>query len=185
MPQVQGLWNKLNPRERLTVWGALGVAVGWIIGLIGSYGFGGNTLALVGAIAAVVVLYLKYSPTQSITWPAPVSTIVLGISAFVALLGLLALLGILQLLGLAGAFGGFFAAAILAGIVTAAGAGVMLWGAWQEYQVSRPATTTGPAGSVTPPPVPPAWTAPSPSDTTQPPATQPPTASDSDDLPNA
>ncbi len=174
MPQVQEVWNKLNPRERLTAIGALLVALGWIIGLAGSFGLGGNTIALLGAIAVLVILFLKYSPNQSITWPAPIPLINLAISAIVALL---ALLGLVQWLQLAG-FGSFLGAAIIAAIVTAVGAALMIWGSWQEYQLTKPATTSAPA-SPPPPAAPPPAT----------PAAPPPTSyeppSDTDDLPPA
>ena len=155
MAQIQEIWNKLNPRERLTTWGTLAVVVGWIIGLTASYGIGGGGLALIGAIAVLVIFYLKYAPGQTVAWPAPVATIVLVISAIVAIGALLTLLNMLQLLGLAGY--GFFAGAILAGIVTAAGAVLMLWGAWQEYQLTAAAPApTPPASPAAPTPQPPA-----------------------------
>jgi len=174
VPQVQEVWNKLNPRERLTAIGALLVALGWIIGLAGSFGLGGNTIALLGAIAVLVILFLKYSPNQSITWPAPIPLINLAISAIVALL---ALLGLVQWLQLAG-FGSFLGAAIIAAIVTAVGAALMIWGSWQEYQLTKPATTSAPASPPPPAAPPPAAPAAPP-----PPAYEPP--SDTDDLPPA
>ena len=169
MPQIQEVWNKLNPRERLTAIGALVVGLGWIIGLAGSFGLGGNTIALVGAIVVLVILFLKYSPNQSVTWPAPIPTIVLAISAIVALL---ALIGLLQWLSLGGL--SYFGAAIIAAIVTAVGAALMAWGAWQEYQVTKPAVGSSPTS------VPPASPPPAPT-----PTTPPPSASDTDDLPPA
>ena len=169
MPQVQEVWNKLNPRERLTAIGALVVGLGWIIGLAGSFGLGGNTIALVGAIVVLVILFLKYSPNQSVTWPAPIPTIVLAISAIVALL---ALIGLLQWLSLGGL--SYFGAAIIAAIVTAVGAALMAWGAWQEYQVTKSAVGSSPTS------VPPASPPPAPT-----PTTPPPSASDTDDLPPA
>jgi hypothetical protein len=83
---------------------------------------------------------------------------------------LLTLLDMLRFLSLVGY--GFVAGAILAGVVTAAGAAVMVWGAWQEYQLTATAVRPGSAGSVTPP-------APSTGNS------QPPSASDTDDLPPA
>ena len=172
MAQIQDIWKKFNPRERMSAWGALGVAVGWIIGLTASYGVGGGGLALIGAIAVLVILYLKYAPGQTIAWPAPVSTIILVISAIVAVGALLTLLNMLQLLGLIGY--GFFAGAILAGVVTAAGAALMLWGAWQEYQLTAAAPGVRPAAppaAPAPPPAPIAGIEPtSPSDIDNPPA---------------
>ena len=92
MPQVQEVWKKFNSRERLTAIGALVVVLGWIISLASPFGLGGSILALLGAIAVLVILFLKYMPNQNITWPAPVSLIVLAISAVVALIAVLALL---------------------------------------------------------------------------------------------
>jgi len=151
--QIQMIWNKLNPRERLTAWGALAIGIGWLIGLTASYGIGGGGLSLIGAIVVLIILYLKYAPNQRVTWPAPIPTIILVITAIVALGALLTLLNMLQLLGLVGY--GFVAGAILAGLVTAAGAVLMVWGAWQEYQltVATP-NTPGPSTPVAPPPPP-------------------------------
>ena len=183
MPQVQEFWNKLNSREKLTAWGALIVAIGWIIGLAGSFGLGGNTIALLGAIAVLVILFLKYSPNQNITWPAPVSLINLVISGIVAVLALLGLVQWLQFGGL----GSFFGAAIIAAIVTAVGAALMTWGAWQEYQVVKPAmpnlSGSGTSSSPPPPAAPPpaAPIAPPPAS----PSTYDPSPSDRDDLPPA
>jgi hypothetical protein len=161
--QIQEMWNKLNPRERLSAWGAIAIAIGWIVGLTASYGLGGNSLALIGAIAVVVILYLKYAPNQSITWPAPIPTIILVISAVVAIGAILTALNLLSFLGIAG---GFFAGAILASLVTAAGAIVMVWGAWQEYQLTAPAAGTRPAAPAPPPAAPAASAPPSDMDNT-------------------
>jgi hypothetical protein len=178
VPQVQEVWNKLNSREKLTAYGALAVALGWIIGLAGSFGLGGNTIALLGAIAVLVILFLKYSPNQSITWPAPIPLINLVISAVVALLALLGLLSWLQL----GALGSVFGAALIAAIVTAVGAALMAWGSWQEYQLTKPATPASASSSTPPPPpAPPAAPPPAPPSTYEPPRS----ASDTDDLPPA
>jgi hypothetical protein len=172
VPQVQEVWNKLNPRERLTAIGALVVVLGWIISLASPFGLGGNILALLGAIAVIVILFLKYTPSQNITWPAPISLIVLGISAVVAVVALLALLPWLSSFGGIGYFGvGFIAV-----IATVVGAALMAWGAWQEYNLTKPATSVGSAPSSAPPASPPPPPAPT---------TPPPSASDTDDLPPA
>jgi hypothetical protein len=155
--QFQEMWNKLNPRERLTAWGTFAVIIGWIIGLAASYGIGGGGLSLLGAIAVLVILYLKYAPSQTIAWPAPVPTIILVISAVVAVGALLTLLDMLRFISLVGY--GFVAGAILAGVVTAGGAVLMLWGAWQEYQLTAPSAaprSSAPAMSPPAPSVPPA-----------------------------
>jgi hypothetical protein len=168
--QVQEVWNKLNPRERLTAWGALIVALSWIVSLAG-YGVSAGTVSLLGAIAVLAVLYLKYSPNQSITWPAPIPTVILGISAIVALLAAIDVLTSLRYLGLFG-----FGVGLIALILEAIGAALMVWGAWQEYQLTKPATTAGSPPSSLPPASPP----PAPTTTTP-----PPSASDTDDLPPA
>jgi hypothetical protein len=132
-------WNKLNANERLAGIGAIVVIVAFVVSLLGSYGFGANTLVLLGAIAVLAIYYIKYSPTQTMTWPAPIPTIVLAISAVAALL---AILGALPALGLLGGLGLYTLGAIL----TVIGAVIMVWGAWQEYQAMPKATppTGGP-----------------------------------------
>ena len=169
MAQVQDVWNKLNPRERLTATGALVVVLGWIVSLAG-FGAGAGTVSLLGAIAVLAIFYLKYTPTQNITWPAPIPTIVLGISAIVALLAVLDVLTSLNFLRIFG-----FGLGIIALIIEAIGAALMVWGAWQEYQLTRPASTSASLGTTAPPPA-----ATSASPTATPP---PPTSSDTDNLP--
>jgi hypothetical protein len=172
VPQVQEVWNKLNPRERLTAIGALIVALSWIVSLAG-YGVSAGTISLLGAIAVLVVFYLKYNPNQSVTWPAPIPTIVLAISAVVAILAAIDVLTSIRYLGLFG-----FGIGIIALILEAVGAALMAWGAWQEYQLTKPATTSSAGSSGLPPAAPPpaAPTAPS---------APPPSVSDTDDLPPA
>lgn len=129
-------FNKLNANERLVAIGAAIIIISWLVGMVGSFGVGTSVVSLLGAIAVLVIYYLKYSPTQTMTWPMPVQTIVLGISAVVAIL---AVLGAVQLLGLLSGlslFGLFF----LSVIGTTVGAVLMAWGAWQEYQ-AMPKTT--------------------------------------------
>jgi hypothetical protein len=172
VPQVQEVWNKLNPRERLTAIGALIVALSWIVSLAG-YGVSAGTISLVGAIAVLVVLYLKYNPNQSVTWPAPIPTIVLAISGLVALLAAIDVLTSFRYLGLFG-----FGVGIVALILEAVGAALMAWGAWQEYQLTKPAASSTSSSSGLPPTTPPPA---APSAPTAPPTTP----SDTDDLPPA
>ncbi|HEX2755875.1 MAG TPA: hypothetical protein VHM48_10450, partial [Candidatus Limnocylindrales bacterium] len=91
MAQLQDIWKKFNPRERLSAIGAGLIILAWIVGIF-SYGLGSSTIALLGAIAVLAILYIKYAPTMNVTWPAPVSLLILGISGVVALLALLDLL---------------------------------------------------------------------------------------------
>jgi len=171
MAQVQEIWNKLNPRERLTATGALIVVLGWIVGVV-ARGLGTGTLALglIGGIAVLVVLYLKYA-NPTIQWPVAVPLITLGIAAIVAIFAVLTLidwLGYLNALGITG---------LVALGLYVVGALLMAWGAWKEYQVEKPALPNMSASSAsTAPPAaaPPAASAPPAEAPTAPPADTPP-----------
>ncbi|HXI81276.1 MAG TPA: hypothetical protein VNM34_10725 [Verrucomicrobiae bacterium] len=167
------IWEKFNPRERMSAIGAGLIILGWIVSLA-SYGVGAGTVALLGAIAVLAILYLKYAPNQNITWPAPTSLLILGISAVVALL---VLLDLLRVLGVLSFFG---ATAILAILLEVVGAGVMAWGAWQEYQIEKPAMPNFGGGGTTSAPPPPAPSAPPPAPPmpSTPPPSAPPTMPD-------
>jgi len=123
---VQEVWAKFNSNERMIGIGAVVVIAGWIIGLVSPFGVGANTLALIAAIAALAVLYLKYAPSSNVNWPAPTGVILLGISAVAAIV---ALFGLTWLY-----FGGLYLIAALATIV---GAALMAWGSYQEWQASQ------------------------------------------------
>ena len=148
---VQEIWRKFNANERLAAIGAIVIIISWIVGAAGAFGIGSGTLPLVGAIAVLVIYYLKYAPNQNINWPTPVPLIVLGISGVVALI---ALLGALSILGALGALSSFLGLYTLAIIGTAVGAVIMVWGAWQEYQAVPKTTTAAPPVDNTPPPPP-------------------------------
>jgi hypothetical protein len=163
--QLQEAWKKVNPRERLSAIGAGLVILAWIVSLA-SYGVGAGTIALIGAIAVLAILYLKYAPNQNITWPAPVSLLIFGISAVVALLVAVDVLGSIRWIGL---FGG---AAVIALLLEAAGAALMIWGAWQEYQIEKPAIPNFSGTNTTTPAAPPA----APVQTAPPAQTVPPAA---------
>jgi hypothetical protein len=138
---------KLNQNEKLVGGGAIGVVVGWLLGLIitsGWYGVSGaqalGLIALAAAIVAVVVLYLKHAPNQNITWPAPVPMIMLivgGVAAAAGVLGLLIALVYDPCGGLCNVLGSLAPSKpitlYLATLVVAAGGGVMAWGGYQEY----------------------------------------------------
>ena len=180
MAQVQEVWNKLNPRERLTAMGAGLVIVAWLVGIV-ARGFGVGSLGLLGAIAVLVVLYLKYT-NSNINWPVAVPLITLAISGLIALFAVLTLVDYLGFLNRIGA------SALIALALYVVGAVLMAWGSWQEYQVEKPAlpnftsATATPAASSTPvaPATPAEPTAPPAA--TEPPAAAPPAASD-DTLP--
>jgi hypothetical protein len=124
-------YNKLNANERLVAIGAVIVIISWLVGIAGAYGVGAGTIPLLGAIAVLAIYYLKYSPTQTITWPAPIQTIVLAVAAISALL---ALIGALSGLAVLGSLYGISQIGVLVG------SALMAWGAWQEYQ-AMPKTT--------------------------------------------
>lgn len=180
MAQVQEVWAKLNPRERLTAIGAGLILASWILGLV-ARGFGVGSIGLVGALAVLVVLYLKYT-NSSITWPAPVPLINLAISAIVGILALLTLLEWLSFIDLLGI------TAILSLGLYVVGAGLMAWGAYQEWQIDKPTislsgtTQSSPpsAAPTAPPPAAPA--APAAPASTAPPAA---TAYDDNEAPPA
>lgn len=127
-------FNKLNANERLAAIGAAIIIIAWLLGIVGTIGIGAGSIPLLGAIAILVIYFLKNSPTQSITWPMPVQTIVLAIAAISAVLALVGALPWLSLLGVLGILG------LLATIGSIVGALIMAWGAWQEYQ-AMPKTT--------------------------------------------
>ena len=135
MPMVQEFWKKLNANEKMVMYGAIIVVIAFIVGLVGSYGFGSASTDLVAAIAVAVVYWLKYSPNK-INWPAPVATIVLVIAGISALFAILAALTAVSLLFGFGLYG-------IGLIINAVGCGVMAWFAYKEYQ-AVPKTTAPP-----------------------------------------
>jgi hypothetical protein len=169
---VNEIWAKFTKNERLVAFGAAIVIIAWVVGAFSFGGFGVSTLSLLGAIAVLAIYYLKYAPNQNINWPAPVETIVLGISGIIAILAVISLIQILGILTIAG-FGGIYLLALLA---VTAGAVVMAFGAWNEYQATAasraaaapPASTAPPAAPSAPPP------AASSSDVPPPPSSPPP-----------
>jgi hypothetical protein len=163
----QGVLNeilaKINPREKLIGIGAIVFVVGWLVGfLLASVSYagfavgnvwnesGGTGIGFVGllaAIAAVVVIYLKYAPNMKITWPAPIPVIELVIAAVAGLVALDLLWNNFsnsQDWGKAVGLGitGYPSWPItdwiaVAGVVV--GAGIMIWGAYQEWTLSKTA----------------------------------------------
>src|SRR5690349_24001617 len=95
------IWEKLNSRERLTAIGAALIILGWIVSLA-TYGAGTGAVSLLGAIAVLAILYIKYAPNMNVNWPAAPSLIILAISAVVALIALIGLLSVLQYLSVLG-----------------------------------------------------------------------------------
>jgi hypothetical protein len=162
----QGVLNeilaKINPREKLIGIGAIVFVVGWLVGLLlasvsyaglvsvnvwnESGGTGIGFVGLLAAIAAVVVIYLKYAPNMKITWPAPIPVILLGISAVAALVALYLLWNNFSnsqdwgkgSLGITG-FPSWPITDWIAVAGVVVGAGIMVWGAYQEWTLSKTA----------------------------------------------
>jgi hypothetical protein len=154
---VQEIWAKVSAREKLIVYGAIAVLVGWIVGefiatvnlcggassILGiscpsfSYFAAGNAgsfaiLGLVAAIATVVVLYLKVAPNMSITWPLPVVQIVLGLSAATLICGLLVVL-----MQLSYGLGDAPVTMWVADIIFIGGGALMAYAAYMEYTAGK------------------------------------------------
>jgi hypothetical protein len=129
---VQEIWQKFNANERMAAIGAGIVAVAWIVGIASPYGIGASTVALLGAIALLAVLYLKYAPNQNINWPAPIPVLLLAISGIVALVAVVTLLQWLSL-------GASSITLLLSLLGTVVGAGMMAWYSYQEWQSSQAA----------------------------------------------
>lgn len=135
---VTEIWAKVSPRERLAVVGAVLIVVSWLIGLVLSGGYfgaiGPGGLGLLGAIAVLAIVYLRYAPNTNITWPAPYATILFGVSAVVGLVALLELLQTFQWLGILASLSITY---FLALVVFFVGAALMVWGSYQEWQIGR------------------------------------------------
>ena len=150
---VQTWWQKLNANERMAATGAIVV---FILSLLST-----SWISLVGSGIVLATYWLKYSPNQSINWPAPIELInvlISGILAFFAAIAVLFALGIGSFgLGMIGTFGGFFGGIYLllvAGVIAyAVAAGVMFLGTWREYQ-AMPKSPVAPSGGPPPPPPP-------------------------------
>lgn len=142
-PTITAFWKKLNANEKMVMYGAIIVVIAFLIGIVGSSGFGSTSTDLVAAIVIGVLYWLKYSPNQ-IKWPAPIQTIVLVVAGIAAIFAILAALGALAFLFSFGLFG-------IGLIVNAVGTAVMAWFAYKEYQAMPKAAAPPPA-----PPAPPA-----------------------------
>jgi hypothetical protein len=153
---------KLNPRERLMGIGAIVFIVAWLVGfLLASVSYagivGGNVynnsggtglgfIGLLAAIAAIVVIYLKYAPNMNITWPVPVGTILMVLSGVVGVVALYLLwTNFSNSNDWNSVCGGIPGCpswpitdwlAVLGGIV---GGAIMCWGAYQEYLTTKAA----------------------------------------------
>jgi hypothetical protein len=133
--------NRLAAGERVTAIGAIVVVISGLLAMVS--GFGMAIIPVLGAIAALVVLYLNRSSTQAVSWPAPVPLVLLGISAVTAVLAVVLVMPFLSVLA-------FFGIGMLALIALVIGSLVMIAGSWQEYQsMPRTATATSASGGTT------------------------------------
>lgn len=149
---LQELWAKLSANEKLVAYGVPAVVVGWILGqVLGSSTIGGGSiqeinipgftinyfgagnaglfaiLALLAAIVAGVVLYLKIAPNMNITWPMPVGQILLGAAAVALACGVL--MTLIQVTN----GGNPPAMMYLCDVLVIGGGAVSTWGAYQLY----------------------------------------------------
>jgi hypothetical protein len=154
---LQELWAKVGANQKFVAYGAVAVLVGWIVGqfiatssapgytilgtTVGGYSISwfssGNAglfaiLGLVGAIAAVVVLYLKFAPSMNITWPMPFAQILLGISGAVLVCGVLVVL-----MQVSRGIDGAPVTMWLADLIFVGGGAAMAWFSYQDYLVSK------------------------------------------------
>jgi hypothetical protein len=135
---VNDIMSKINANERMVGIGAIVVIVGWVIGL-GSFGVGGGIFSIGAAVAALVLIYLKYAPNTNINWPAPVSLFLLICGGLCLLGGILSTLAMLAWLGI-GVWGGFFAITwIIQPIALLVGGAIMTYAAYKEYTANKPA----------------------------------------------
>jgi hypothetical protein len=152
------LWAKVSAKERFVAYGVAAVVVGWILGTIfGSTSVGGGSyagitvpgvtvnyfswanaglfgiLALLLGIVTGVILYLKIAPNMNITWPMPVSQILLG--AAVATLVCAVLMTLMHFTGPSGAPVLMYVADVL----MIGGGAAMSWFEYQEWMASKTA----------------------------------------------
>ena len=154
------IWAKISAREKLVVYGAVGVAVGCLVGMIlGTKSYGGYSaaginipgvsvnyftaenaglfalLALVGAIATLVVIYLQAAPNSNINWPLPYTQVLVIVALATAACAILIVL--MQLIR-AGGFGPeppIFM--YVADILAVAGGALMAYAAYMEWQAFK------------------------------------------------
>ena len=153
---------KLTKNEKMIGIGAVVFLVGWLVGLLlasvsyagiasvnvwnESGGTGLGMLGVLAAVAALVVIYLKYAPNMNITWPQPIPVILLVIAGVAGLVALdLLWNNFSNSQDWGKAFGGLGATGYpgwpitdwiaVAGVV--AGAGIMVYAAYMEWTASK------------------------------------------------
>ncbi len=144
MSQLQQIWAQLNGRERLVAYGAGLTILAWIVGLVFFYGSSVGIIGLLGALVALGVMYANHAPNMKVTWPLPYPVILLIIGAAVGLLALVTLLQFVQIMGVISAyaafgFGGNVVTALIPVALFIVGGALMAWGAYQEWNATKPA----------------------------------------------
>jgi hypothetical protein len=153
---VNELWAKVSANERLILYGAVAVLVGWLVGQfiatispcagLGAYGVACGTysyfsagnagafaiLGLLLAIAAVVVVYLKIAPNMNVNWPMPVSQILLGAAGATLICGILVVL-----MQISYGLGDAPVTMWIADLIFVGGGAVMTWAAYQSWNASK------------------------------------------------
>ena len=118
MPMVQDFWKKLTTNEKFVMYGAGVIVISFLINVAAVRSSPGDLFA---PIIVAVLYWLKYS-SMKISWPVPISTIVLVIAAIAAVFALLAVLPLIS--QISQLFG-------IAAIVYLVGAAVMAYFAWR------------------------------------------------------
>jgi hypothetical protein len=156
------VWAKVSAREKLVVYGAAAAAVGVLVGMIlGTKSYGGGSyaginipgvsvnyftaenaglfalLTLIGAIAALVVVYLHAAPNMNVTWPMPYAQVLLGVAGAT---GACAVLIVLMQLIRAGGFGTEPPIFMYVGDILAVGGGALAaYAAYMDWTSSKAA----------------------------------------------
>jgi hypothetical protein len=134
---VNEIMAKVNGSEKLVGIGAIIVIVGWVIG-IGSFGLGGGFLSIAAAVAALVLIYLKYAPNTGITWTAQIPLILLICGGICLLGGIFSVLAMLAWLSIAVWAGLFWFTWFVEPICLLVGGALMTYGGYQDYKAVKP-----------------------------------------------
>jgi hypothetical protein len=147
------LWAKVSANDRMVLYGAVAVLVGWLFGqffatvnLCGgilqgacnfSYFSAGDAglfaiLGLLAAIVTAVVIYLKVAPNVNISWPMPVVQVLLGLAAITLVCGVLVVLMQVRY-----GLGDAPIAMWIADVIFVGGGAVMTWAAYQSWNASK------------------------------------------------
>jgi hypothetical protein len=147
-------FNKLSANEKLGVYGSAAVIIAGLVGL----GVGGiGLLAVLAAVGMLAVVFLpQFSPSTSLPGSKGSLMLILGGIAAVIMV-----LGLLQIIGALGFWFQFNAVGAIFFLIAVAGAVLMAWAGWQEFQAEGGKFVLGtPNGTATSPSAPRVDTAP-------------------------